>query len=133
MKILGENVIGCTSMPLLSTKAFKEAGGFDESFKANQEWDLWIRMLQNGYVKCCPEIAGIKHSSKESISNSRYKRTDGWIRLLMKHSRLYRKNPKQFFKATEYFSGEMFNKKMYLTGAVVFMMHEFFNVICRDI
>ena len=132
-KILGENVVGCTSIPLLSIKAFHEAGGFDESFKANQDWDLWIRILQNGDAKYCPEIAGIKHSSKESISNSRRRRTDGWIRLLMKHAKLYRKNPNQFAKATGFFGGEMFNKKMYLTGAVAFITHAVFRAICRDI
>ncbi|MDD9952187.1 MAG: glycosyltransferase [Zetaproteobacteria bacterium] len=36
--------------PLLRAALIKEAGGFDESMKYGAEdWDLWIRLLRNGY------------------------------------------------------------------------------------
>jgi len=130
IRILGENIIGCTSMPLLSRKAFYEAGCFDESIESNQEWDLWIRILQKHDVKYCPEIAGIKHYSTESISNARRRRAAGWVRLLMKHADKYIKNPEQLAIATGFFSREMFGKKMYLTGMVAFMAHVVLRVTC---
>lgn len=129
VEIIGENVIGCTSMPLLSHKVFHETGGLDKSLESNQEWDLWIRILQNHDAIYCPEIAGIKHYSTEGISNSGRKRATGWIRLLMKHAKKYRRNPKQFAIATGFFSGEMFDKKMYLTGISTFLIHMLFKII----
>lgn len=122
-KILGENVIGCTSMPLISSKAFIEAGGFDESLKANQDWDLWIRVLQEKDAEYSPGIAGIKYYTQNSISNDRYRRAGGWIRLLMKHAGKYLRNRDQLTKATGFFTGEMFSKKLYFTGTVVIVVH----------
>lgn len=122
-KILGKNVIGCTSIPLISSKAFAEAGEFDESLRANQEWDLWIRILQENNVIFSPAIAGIKYHSKNSISNDKYRRAAGWIRLLMKHTQKYRKNREQLTIATGFFAGEMLSKKMYLTGTAVLVFH----------
>jgi len=129
IRILGENIIGCTSMPLVSSKVFFEEGRFDESLESNQDWDLWIRILQRHDAKYCSEIAGVKHYSAESISNNKRRRVRGWIRLLMKHARLYRKNPEQFAIATGFFSGEMFSKKLYLTGTAALMIHFMFRTV----
>ena len=49
----------------LTPKAMiQEVGGFDESFKACEDWDLWIRLLQEGavivhlpYMGCCYRIS----------------------------------------------------------------------------
>lgn len=122
-KILGENVIGCTSMPLISSRAFIEAGGFDETLRANQDWDLWIRILQDNDAIYSPVIAGIKHNSKNSISNNKYRRATGWIGLLIKHSGKYQRNREQLTKATGFFAGEMLSKKMYLTGTAALVFH----------
>lgn len=122
-KILGENVIGCTSMPLISSRAFIEAGGFDETLRANQDWDLWIRILQDNDAIYSPVIAGIKHYSKNSISNNKYRRATGWIGLLIKHSGKYQRNREQLTKATGFFAGEMLSKKMYLTGTAALIFH----------
>ena len=122
-KILGENVIGCTSMPLISSRAFIEAGGFDETLRANQDWDLWIRILQDNDAIYSPVIAGIKHNSKNSISNNKYRRAAGWISLLIKHSGKYQRNREQLTKATGFFAGEMLSKKMYLTGTAALVFH----------
>ena len=123
VEILGENVIGCTSMPLISSKAFIEVGGFDESFKANQDWDLWIRILQKNNAVYSSVIAGVKHYTQDSISNNRYRRISGWIRLFMKHAGKYSKNREQLTKATGFFAGEMLSKKTYLIGTAALIFH----------
>ena len=84
--ILGENHIGCTSFPLISKRAFNNAGRFDPSLEANQEWDLWIRIiLQGGDITFCRETAGIKHESKKSVTNSDKKRLQGWCKIFRKY------------------------------------------------
>ncbi|MDN5358033.1 MAG: hypothetical protein PWR17_1202 [Candidatus Methanomethylophilaceae archaeon] len=121
--ILGENVIGCTSMPLLLTQAYIDVGGFDQSFKANQDWDLWIRILQNHKVAYSPTIAGTKHYSDNSISNSRYRRASGWFSLFIKHAGKYMKNREQLVVALGFFSREMLHKKVYIVGAPAFILY----------
>jgi len=123
VEILGENVIGCTSMPLISSKTFIEVGGFDESFKANQDWDLWIRILQKNNAVYSSTIAGVKHYTQDSISNNKYRRISGWIHLFMKHAGKYAKNREQLTKATGFFAGEMLNKKIYLVGMAALIFH----------
>lgn len=115
-KILGENVIGCTSMPIMTRQAFIDAGGFNESFKANQEWDLWIRILQNHNAKYSPNIAGIKHYCDDRISSKKFKRLAGWISLFIHHAPKYYKNKEQLKTALGFFIGEMFDKRMFLSG-----------------
>lgn len=116
IKIFGENIMGCTSMPVMTRQVFIDVGGFNESFKANQDWDLWIRMLQDHKAKYSPIIAGTKHYSRDSISNKKFRRLAGWISLFIHHAPKYRKNKEQLGKALEFFIGEMFDKKMYLIG-----------------
>jgi glycosyltransferase involved in cell wall biosynthesis len=36
------------SSPLVRKSAFEEAGGFDETLRYNEDWDLWLRILLNG-------------------------------------------------------------------------------------
>jgi len=113
IRILGENVIGCTSMPLISKESFLSVRGFDESFRANQEWDLWIRMLQTGRAKYCPVVAGTKYYNPGCISSDKRLRISGWFTLLAKHRMLYWKNPKQLLSALDFFRWELFNERSY--------------------
>ena len=119
IRILGENIIGCTSMPLISKESFLSVGGFDESFKANQEWDLWIRILQTGRAEYCPVVAGTKYYNPGCISDDRRLRISGWFTLLTKHNKLYRKNPDQLSSALDFFRWELFDKKSYILGLMV--------------
>mgnify|MGYP002406503605 CR=1 FL=1 len=128
IRVLGENVIGCTSMPLISVTSFFDIGGFDESLKANQEWDLWIRMLQKHDIIYSPEIAGIKHKSQDGISDNRYRRASGWFSLFIKHANKYKMNPEQFICATGFFYDEMFKKKLFLIGTAIFLTHWLFKI-----
>lgn len=125
--ILGGNVIGCTSIPIMKKQAFIDVGGFDESFKANQEWDLWIRLLQNHEAAYSSEIAGIKHYSENSISNRKYRRFAGWASIFINHAPKYHKNKKQLKKALKHFIWEMFNEKMYFAGMIALPLYILLN------
>lgn len=120
--ILSCNNIGCTSMILLSKKYFDEAGGFDVKFKSNQEWDLWIRMLDKGKSALAKGIAGVKHYDSGSISANRFKRKRGWLRLFEKHFVRYLKNPSSLACASRYMYGEMLSSKYYATAVFGFIL-----------
>jgi glycosyltransferase involved in cell wall biosynthesis len=128
VRILGENVIGCTSMPLIRRQAFIDVGGFNESFKANQEWDLWIRILQDHKVKYSPTLAGTKYHSSDGISNKGLRRLAGWISLFIHHASKYQNNKEQFREALGFFIGEMFGNRMYVIGAIALPLY----VILKD-
>jgi len=122
-KILGENIIGCTSIPLIKRQAFIDARGFNDSFKANQEWDLWIRILQDHKIRYSPAIAGTKYYSGVSVSNNKLRRISGWSNLFIHHASKYHKNKKQLRKALGFFIGEMFENRMYITGMTVLPLY----------
>lgn len=48
--LLRRDYIGSTSNPILRKSIFWECGGFDEGMPARQDYDLWIRMAQHGYI-----------------------------------------------------------------------------------
>lgn len=120
--ILSCNSIGCTSMILLSKKCFDEAGGFDVKFKSNQEWDLWIRMLDFGKSALAEGTAGIKHYGSGSISADRFKRKRGWLRLFGKHFVRYLKNPGSLVCASRYMYGEMLSRGCYAAAVFGFIL-----------
>lgn len=123
IRILGENVIGCTSIPLLSKESFLSVGGFDDSFKSNQEWDLWIRMLQTGSAEYCPVVAGTKYYNSGCISSDRRLRISGWFTLLTKHNKLYRNNPEQLLSALGFLRWELFDRGSYFLGLFIALSH----------
>ena len=93
--ILGENVFGCTSMQLVRRKAFDEVGGFDPRFRANQEWDLWIRLRSIGTCYLVDEVVGRKHVGKNTISSNPVRRMRGWRDMIVFHFPQYARHPDQ--------------------------------------
>ena len=64
----GPFIVNCS---LFSRKAFDAVGGFDESLKGWEDYDLWIRMMKNGYVgKRIPRplFVYIHHESDGTVS-----------------------------------------------------------------
>ena len=93
--ILGENIVGCTSMQIVSKEAFDRIRGYDPRFRANQEWDLWIRLGEQGSICAVQFPAGIKHVGKNTISTDPGRRMKGWRSLFIHHYREYIRNPGQ--------------------------------------
>lgn len=129
--ILDGNIIGSTSFPLISRQAFDAVGGFDESFQANQEWDLWIR-ISNLWRVCESELcAGIKHESSGSISSDTCKRISGWRSILKKHMVSYRNRPHSFCTATRTFMTEMYLRRS-LRGYLIAFSWRIMAIRSRD-
>ena len=92
---------------MVSKDIFDKVGGFDTSFRSNQEWDLWMRMLEHGRSAVTEYSVGIKHHSDRSISSDSKKRRKGWHRIIRKHMFQYLNNPQQMFIASGIFMEEM--------------------------
>lgn len=105
--VLGSNLVGPTSFVLLSKGIFDKVGGFDTSFRSNQEWDLWMRMLEHGRSVVTDDPIGIKHHSDRSITSDSERRRKGWHRIIRKHMFQYLRNPEQMFIASGIFMDEM--------------------------
>lgn len=50
-----------TSMIVLRASALKEEGGFDNSFRHGEDWDLWLRLTRTGKVFARSEDGHIKY------------------------------------------------------------------------
>ena len=130
--IIGENVVGCTSFPLISRDAFNEAGGFDSDFAANQEWDLWTRIILSGNkITSCKVPAGIKHESKESISSNTSKRMSGWWRMFHKHFHDMLNTPSEGANATGFWWREAYCSHRYATAVCALSFFVIFKILSR--
>ena len=107
MTIMGLNLVGPTSFVMLSKDIFDKVGGFDTSFQSNQEWDLWMRMLEYGSSAVSKDVVGIKHHSDSSISIDPMKRRKGWYSVIRKHMFRYLRHPEQMLIASGIFMDEM--------------------------
>ncbi len=115
--ILGFNDIGNTSFPIIRRDVFIEAGGFDEDLDANQEWDLWIRILKDHGSAFSEDIGGIKHHN-EGISTNGKLRLSGWKSLLNKHRDEYLQNKNSLDRALKSFRDDMYARR-YWWGLIV--------------
>ena len=115
-EILGRNLIGATSFPLIRSDVFRGMDGFDPGFEANQEWDLWIRVLRTGSCVYSSTLVGKKYDNP-GLSTDASARKAGWRALFSKHREEYRKNRPQHREAAGMFYGDMKNRKN-LTGII---------------
>jgi glycosyltransferase involved in cell wall biosynthesis len=49
--IFGANLVGVTSSVAVRRQVFQAVGGFDESLPCRQDYDLWLRVCQQGSVR----------------------------------------------------------------------------------
>jgi glycosyltransferase involved in cell wall biosynthesis len=51
------NVLVVPSRVLVRTEAVRAVGGFDTEFSLAADWDLWLRLVQNGAVAAAPAVS----------------------------------------------------------------------------
>ena len=82
------NFVPCTT--LLRKRAFLEAGGFDPSWPAHEDHELWARMFVRGYsgVLVPEPLVRYRFHGKSRNALSQQQRDDLHVRLVMAHPRL---------------------------------------------
>lgn len=85
-EILRENKLGGASMCICSREMITRIGGFDISLRSGQDWDLWVRLRENGPVAVCnePLVRYLSHNGKR-ISNNMTAQYVGLRRFYLKH------------------------------------------------
>ena len=84
------------AVALQRSKDFFELGGFDESFRTHEDWDYWIRLLQNeGDVVCIQDVLFMyrKRSDGTSLIDQLEREPrriqEDWQKIYDKHRSLY--------------------------------------------
>ncbi|MYL69824.1 glycosyltransferase [Halobacillus litoralis] len=90
--ILISNCIGSTSSVMVKKSVLEEVGGFDEELKAQQDYDLWIRVCQNFMVGAVSEPLLIYHNygNNTQISDSLKKYEESIDYISLKYKELYK-------------------------------------------
>jgi glycosyltransferase involved in cell wall biosynthesis len=70
-QLLSGSVLGGASMCVCSSRVLKDIGGFDVSFESGQDWDLWVRLRQQGLITVCNEslVRYQAHDGKRITNN----------------------------------------------------------------
>lgn len=48
--LLAENIPGSASVPIIKKEVLEAINGFDEHLPSAQDWDLWLRIAEQGYL-----------------------------------------------------------------------------------
>lgn len=81
-----ENVVGSTSAAFVRRAAILAAGGFDERLKALQDWELWLRLLDQGHLFVHPEPLTLLHiDAGVRITHGSRNRVQGYRRIVQRH------------------------------------------------
>lgn len=91
-KLVEGNIIGGTSVALLSTDALKSIGGFDVDLLSMQDYDVWLRIAKLYKIEFVPEPLSIKHHLKNSITTDVARKEQGWLLFMKKHHEYYENN-----------------------------------------
>jgi glycosyltransferase involved in cell wall biosynthesis len=68
--LLISNFLENGSNPLICKEALIELGGFDESLKAAQDWDMWLRLANRYEFVAVPKVQILYRISENSISSN---------------------------------------------------------------
>jgi len=75
------------SSVLINKQYFERLGGFDESFKVCEDYDLWLRILKEDKIDIVPQKLINKYGGADDQLSQKYKFLDRWhIRSLFKHA-----------------------------------------------
>ncbi len=85
-KLLFQNFIDSTSIPLINKECLKSVGGFDEMMQSAQDYDLWIRIASQYTIDFIEEPLVIYHEhAGEQITSNPQKKINGLERLNKKY------------------------------------------------
>ncbi len=65
-QLLRGSILGGASMCLCSREVLSKIGGFDTKFKSGQDWDLWVRLRQEGDIVVCNEVL-VKYQAHDGL------------------------------------------------------------------
>ncbi len=87
--LLLRNDLGGASMYLARKKFITEIGGFDSNLKSGQDWDLLLRIYQNGSIVVCkkPLVYYLNHGNKIRITNNILSSYSGLRNIYFKHKK----------------------------------------------
>jgi glycosyltransferase involved in cell wall biosynthesis len=96
--ILLSNIVGGCSAPLLKTHELRALGGFDESLKSFQDWDMWLRIIYNFGPHYCLKapLVSLNISKTGRISTNLKNRLHGQFRFLSKHKSIMPRSVQMF-------------------------------------
>lgn len=91
IQILNGNSIGTTSSVLTTRQVIEKSGVFDESLKALQDYELWIRICQVTKTSVVREPCLIYYDdpASDQISRSTQKYIDAYEEIFRKHQNLF--------------------------------------------
>ncbi len=93
------NIVGSTSLTMVSRRAFDDVQGFDPEMQSSQDYDLWLRISKKFKIGCVNEELVIYHvHSGERITSNPDKKIQGFSRIIEKNSSEYNNNPKALSK-----------------------------------
>lgn len=82
-----------TQMLVIRRDVFDRVGGFDEGLQALVDWELMLRVAQEGPVAFVDEDLVVQRMSENSITRSSRKRLDAQATILCKHAALLARYP----------------------------------------
>jgi glycosyltransferase involved in cell wall biosynthesis len=69
--LLRANILGPTSIALVSRSALEAVGGFDEQLPSCQDWDLWIKLLTYGEIQIVSDpLVRFEETGKDRITKN---------------------------------------------------------------
>jgi glycosyltransferase involved in cell wall biosynthesis len=65
--LLSRNFLDNGSSPMVRKSAFNAAGVFDESYRASEDWDMWLRLAHQFPFTCIPSVQVLYRIRKSSM------------------------------------------------------------------
>nr|WP_272508411.1 glycosyltransferase family A protein [Salinibacter ruber] len=93
-ELIYRDFIGACSRVLITKESFLNAGRFDESLSAREDWDLWLRIAKKGHVSSVEEILVERYVGGEGLSREISRVITSTKKVVDKHSRYVSKNKK---------------------------------------
>jgi len=81
-RLLVSNFLENGSNPLIDKEALVELGGFDESLKAAQDWDMWLRLAAKYSFICVPAVQILYRVSANSLSSNLVRQEKACLQVL---------------------------------------------------